>query len=848
MRRPARRRRPRRSLPRVLAVALSSLMLAPRVLAAQQPAFDEGIFEVGVQRVATRLTLTTLVDERGNVLVPLRPIVELVGIPMRLEGTSRVLEWPPGPWRTVLESADRTLEVGGEKTAVPAGEWAERDGQLFLSSATLGRVLDAQVQVDWAGLGILIVPRSEFPATRRLERDAQRERDRLVAERLREIEPDLPFVPRSGGGVGAWGLSLSGANSAVQGAARAAVGGSVLGGATEAGLTAVAGQARDHFDEAYLRFHRAFPGRSTVRQVEVGSVLSDGPVARRLIGATITNEPFTSPHFFAETLIQPLVPAGWEYEVYQGDALVGVSSASDPQDVRAPLNYGNTPVRIRMIGPAGQERTEELLYVVPPTRLQTRQWRYEAGLGACQDPGCTSYGYGQVRAGLSPRVTAGLGLDRIDAAEGSARTRPYATLGLTPLRGLTVDLQAQPHALFQAAGELATAARGNFGASYAWSRPLGDAPTLDGWYAQLSATVPLALLGGRSVASRLQVRGGGVGPASWQLFGATTVRSSYLSAELEAGLQQRNILSAQAFTPVRTSLSSRVRDLAVSVGTGLSARGPELLDLGASFRPTETGSVSLDVRLRRDSPVLLSVGFVARRPQGYFQVRAAQGSGAGLFASADGSVAYDEQAGLMPLPFQSLGRAGVRGVVFLDRNGNGVRDGGEPPAPAVDVLIRGERFTTDSSGAYRSWELLPYDAVAVAVDSLSVDPSWVPAPRSVQLRPSPNLFNPVDLPLRRTREVSGRVEIPAQPERALGGVRLEIRDDAGTLIATPRTFTDGVFYVQRLAPGRYTVAVAASSLDALGVRGTGPQGFDLTPDTEEPLELPPLRLEPGGGR
>jgi hypothetical protein len=826
--------------------ALLFLGLLPSGVRGQDAVFEEGFFEVFVQRIPNRITVSTLVDARGAVLIPLRPIVDLVGIPVQSDGDALILEWPPGAWRTVIRRDQRLVSVGGEEEVVPAAEFVVRVDGLFVSSRVLARVLAARVDLDWAGLAVVISENPEFPATRRLEREARRERERLAAERLRPDRRDLAFAPHSGGGAGTWGVSLTGAEGSYRGSLRTAVGGSVLGGATEMGGTVSFGDnVQESFGESYLRFHRVFPNGTLVRQVEVGSVLSRGPVARRILGFGLTNEPYTTPRYFADALIQPAVPAGWEFEVYQGDALVGVSSRDDPESLRAPLNYGNTPVRVRMIGPAGQERVEELLYVVPPDRLPAGAWRYNLGLGPCQDPGCDSYGYAELRRGFTSWLTAGVGVDRIDPAEGDAEARGFGYLGFSPTQNVSMELQAQPGAFLQAGLDVATAGSGAYGASYAWTRPAGDAPTMDGWYSQFSANVPLNVFGGRTVAGRVQLRGNQRGTIdSWQLFSATTVRRSYVSAEFEAGLQVNKVLTARVFTPLGSDWHRYLADLAVSTGVGATSRGPEILEVGASFRPAATGSVSVDLRFRRGSSPLLSVGFVARRPQGYFQARAASGSGSGLFLAADGGVAFDRETGLVPLPFQSLGRAGIRGRVFRDLDGDGIQGDGEPGEPGVDVLVQGDRVTTDAQGDYSTWEVRPYEAATVAVDSLSIDYSWVPAPRQALLRPSPNMFNEVNLPLLQTREVAGRVLLDGAEPQPLGGVLVEIVDGEGNVLARQRTFSDGVYYVQRVPPGEYTVRVAPSSATALGLTEPPSARLLVRGGAADDVEVPPLLVPP----
>ena len=56
-----------------------------------------------------------------------------------------------------------------------------------------------------------------------------------------------------------------------------------------------------------------------MRRIELGSVLSEGTIAHRLNGFTLTNHPYTTPRHFGEAALTPAVPAGWDYEVYQGE-------------------------------------------------------------------------------------------------------------------------------------------------------------------------------------------------------------------------------------------------------------------------------------------------------------------------------------------------------------------------------------------------------------------------------------------------------------------------------------------------------------------------------------------------
>lgn len=86
--------------------------------------------------------------------------------------------------------------------------------------------------------------------------------------------------------------------------------------------------------------------------------------------------------------------------------------------------------------------------------------------------------------------------------------------------------------------------------------------------------------------------------------------------------------------------------------------------------------------------------------------------------------------------------------------------------------------------------------------------------------------------------VGGAVTAPAGT--FLGGIGLELRDGAGAVVET-RTFEDGAWYVPRLAPGRYTLQVAASSLDALGAAAE-PVALVVPADGDEELTAPVLAV------
>jgi hypothetical protein len=157
----------------------------------------------------------------------------------------------------------------------------------------------------------------------------------------------------------------------------------------------------------------------------------------------------------------------------------------------------------------------------------------------------------------------------------------------------------------------------------------------------------------------------------------------------------------------------------------------------------------------------------------------------------------------------------VSGRVFVDEDGDGVRDPGEAPAAGVPVVVGGERAVTDREGRYAAWGVLPYAVLPVGIDTLNMATTDLsPGAAEPLLRPTPNLYAPVDLPLVRTREVTGRLRWRGEAG-ALGGITVEARSATGDAVHRVVTFSDGEFYFPRLPAGAYTLTVAESSLRAL---------------------------------
>src|SRR6185312_8117521 len=140
-----------------------------------------------------------------------------------------------------------------------------------------------------------------------------------------------------------------------------------------------------------------------------------------------------------------------------------------------------------------------------------------------------------------------------------------------------------------------------------------------------------------------------------------------------------------------------------------------------------------------------------------YETRSTAGSNGSTVHSLSGSLVLMSSAHLAALsPTQLRGRASIAGVLFLDDNDNGIRDAAEPTLPGISISTGDVQIETDSVGAYRLDDVIPYTAVTLSVDSLSLPTPGMTA-QAVRVTPLPNGVTRVDLPItsRCSRLLSG---------------------------------------------------------------------------------------------
>ncbi|WP_293674768.1 SdrD B-like domain-containing protein [Thiolapillus sp.] len=193
----------------------------------------------------------------------------------------------------------------------------------------------------------------------------------------------------------------------------------------------------------------------------------------------------------------------------------------------------------------------------------------------------------------------------------------------------------------------------------------------------------------------------------------------------------------------------------------------------------------------------------------------------------------------------------VTGHLFIDTNGNGNQDAGEPNLPNVDVVITDstgatQTVSTDASGNYSA--TVPAGSTTVNVDetdpdfpanhtqTAGADPTTVTVPAGSTADAGNDGYQP-DM-----GSISGQVRLDtdadgdfADSDSGLGGVIVVLRDSTGTIVATTTTAADGSYSFNGLAPGNYSI------------EESDPAGHSSTADTDGANDnAVAVTLAPGG--
>lgn len=839
------------------------LAAAAPSLAAQTPdSLEASLLDVRLGRVASRMLPALRIGDEA--LLPLGQFFELAEVRVSLDSAGRLT--------AVLEPEGITIaaEAGGSHAranerfvAIPAGYVRFRDGDLYLAASVLSALLASEIVVDWAALEATLVDPSRLPVA---ERDRRARARASLAER-EPLSSATRVVTASRGSWDGFVLDYSWfapSSDLIGGSSYAvAAGADVLGGSLETSVRST-GRAADGDVEVDGSWLGVWRGSRWLQQLRLGDGPASGPRPRNVRGVYLTNAPYVRPSFLGSYAYNGRLPAGWEVEAYRGGQLVGLDSvlADGTYAIEVPVLFGENPVEFVAYGPFGERQTFSRTYRAHSALLPAGRVEYAASAGACRLAPCDGTANADLRYGISRRWTANAGMERIWRDTLPDLAHPYVSATGTLTYAWTMQAEAVANALVR--GGLAFEPNLNLRVSADYTRfdrdviasfanPLGRRsqlrlatflrPDVRRDYFYFDGTAELAT---RAEGTSMRVHGG----VSAQLGGLRLQPYARIERESPAGgvPTSRTFAGLTAFfipTGRVGPLLQRSWIRASYESEGLAT--PRLATISVA-RPLlgslriETGVSWIRGAGAPSFTLTLASAFDALRT--FTSVSAQSGSPTAVTQYLQGSVLYDRRRGVAFDAGPSLQRAGVAGTVFLDHNGNGVRDEGEEGLANVRVQVGHGSAMTDSSGAYRVWDIVPFEPVVVGADSMSFEsPLWVTGDEVLAVLPSPNHFTGVDVPLSTGAVLEGRlVRAFGGSLQGVAGATLELREQRSGRRRSVVTFTDGSFYMLGVPQGQYSLEVGPRTLDLLR-QSAEPLRFTIGPDGAAPAGLE-IRLVP----
>jgi hypothetical protein len=826
--------------------------------AGRDTAYAEAVIQFTIENGPS--VVVPALEYNSVLLLPLHRVLDMaeIHVDTMALGDSAVAVLEPGHVVLKFIPGARVLTRGADSVAYDTADVAWSDGDLFVAIGLLDRLLGTNTSVEWENLSAAMGRTAGLPVVQRTRRE--RRHQLLVRPAPAAQALDVPLRQRVvDGAVFAWSVTAATSGPTNQLSADFGLGTGLLGGSAELRPQLW----NDHgASSAQLQasWTRAWSGSHWIRQARLGDVQTSGRRSMLVEGAVITNAPFIrSSEFDVEPIIGN-VPAGWEAELYDGGRLLGYAGANAVGSFRVPLQlrYGENPFNLVLYGPSGETVQQKRTIRVPSSRLPDGQFEYAIAGGRCQYDPCDGLLSADVRYGLSSHVTVQGGTDAFLQSQGGTLWQPYAVVSAAPIPalGLTGEAVVNGHlrvsADYSPSEDLrASATLTRFalaGASYSaagteTSESDGSLFWRPGWMHGalfFSGTGVLSVSPGlRQLVERLSATTQ-VGQVRYSL-GLLYSRLGLGSGGDSAGFSFDASADAVVLGPWKWLRTSNVQgQIAVEPAHGLAAlrasigrRISQLFRLDAALGWFRAGGVSLELGLTT----------ATRGPRAGTRTRLGSQALSQALTFSSGSVAWDPRSGLVKLgDGADLDRAGVSGILFRDDNGNGVRDPGEPGLPGIPVSVGGYATETDSDGRFAAWGLYPSEPVQISVDTLALkDPHFLlPAP-VIRVRPTPNAFGEIQVPVAVGAEVAGFVVLG---EQAVAGVPVVLRDLNTGREITVVTFGDGGFYKAAVPPGEYEVTLPDAVLDGLNAFAPplsifvppGP-GEKVYPDLQ-------LRLEP----
>ncbi len=844
----------------------------------ERPYGEEVFLDLMANRTQYNRGFVAYRSSDGTVWLPLNDMINSLGLGLKVDlANQRIGGWVSNsqfPFEVNL--ANGSFRSGNATNALPQRAIAKTGNELYVTPATLASWLGGEAKVDLAELQFALTTKDPLPAEVAQaranlwrSRAADPATPQALASRIAYRLYTMPQL-RLEGGVqvarapdGSWqsnqSLALGAEGNLLYGVGSLSLG---LNRTVDGQLSLTGGNFRLSRQENDAILFADWLGPWAATRAEAGDIqataLPLGGLGTSGRGVRLNNIPagqIADPERF---VLSGDAPAGWDVEVYQNASLLAFQRVGDSgrYEFKAlPLRNGINVFRIVRYGPRGEQDEQEARYNLGDSLLSQGQITYDVSLyqpgaktlGALFDQNPSDQGLTLTQRyayGLTPNLTltAGNYLSSNLGAHNSSTPRSDDT---PALQGLSAGLRATMGETFLQA-DTSLNSQGNqslqsslrrtlpgdvnarlaFGAN--WNQQdMNDQTVLRTYSAELgrlfraksfttdqSIQYDLTQYSNRDDRNTLSLRSG-LNARRFSLSNEVAASTPNLGGPLQLAGSVQASANLGNITSARLGLTydENTPDWVRSVTFGTQNRLTDRLNLNVGARhqlDTESTQMNADLRYQMEN---LSLGLTAQvADDGNASI--GLNLGTALIPTREGWQAVNPQ--------RQVGLAVAEILAFIDTNGNGTRDAGEPPVVGVGITnpMRASIERTNAQGLAILADLPANQSIRLQLDEQTLPNIYLKPTRTQFLvQGSVGSVGEFMLPFEQLGEASGQLFQGSRTgaRQPIGQANLELVATNGAIVARTRTAADGFFALGPVPLGSYQIRLTPSEIERTGL-------------------------------
>ena len=724
----------------------------------------------------------------------------------------------------VIDRIKKKITYKGKVYDLKSDDIVKTETNLYLRSPLFGQIFGLDCIFNFRSLSVTLNTKIELPIIREMRQEQMRSN---ISKLKGEVKTDTTIgrkYPALHFGMADWSvISTQQLAGRTDTRLNLALGSVIAGGEANVLLNYSNNTPYTEKQQQYLwRFVNN--DRPILRQVAAGKIYTQvtSSIYDPIVGVQFTNTPTTYRRSFGTYTLSDITEPNWTVELYVNNVLVDYmkADASGFYKFEVPLVYGNSAVKLRFFGPWGEERIKEENISIPFNFLPAKELEYSVSAGIVEDSLSSRFTRANLNYGVSRRITVGGGVEYLSSVI-SAPTMPYLSASLRLLSGLLLSTEYTYGV--RAKGLLSYRLPSNLQIELNYTKyDKGQKAIIYNYLEERKAVLSIPIRGKNFAAYSRFTLNQIVLPSlknttaemlwSGSVYGVSTNFTTYgLFTDVTKPYVYSN-LSLAFRLPARITMTPQVQyeynnnqliSARANLEKPLFKHGYLNMSYEQNFR---SNTRSVEVGFRYDLS-FAQAGFSVRNTNDLTT----------LVESARGSLLYDRKTHYLGANNRtSVGKGAITLLPFLDVDGNGKRDKGEPRANGLQFRINGGTIVrNDKDTTIRILDLTPYTSYLLELDKNSFDNiSWQMHNLTMKVMIDPNQFKNIEVPISVMGEATGTVY---SGERGLARILVGVYGTDGNRAARVLTELDGYYSYLGLKPGKYIVRVDAEQLKKINM-------------------------------